>query len=400
MSVLAERLGRIKPSPTMAVTALAEELKRAGKDVIGLGAGEPDFDTPQFVKDAAVRAMDEGKTKYTTPSGLFELREAACRKFKRENNLDYEPDDICVGTGGKQIIFNAMFATLSAGDEVVVPAPYWVSYTDIAVMAEGVPVIVAATEENGFKITPDQLEAAITPKTKWFVLNSPSNPTGGAYSRDELKGLADVLMRHPQIYVFADDIYEHIIYDDFEFHTIAEVEPGLKSRTLTMNGVSKAYCMTGWRVGFAGGPRDLIKGINTVQSQNCSSTSTISQWAAAAALDGDTSFIAENVAVFKERRDLVVSMLNQATGITCATPPGAFYVYPSCAGTIGKKTPDGAAIGTDEDFVKFLLESEGVAVVQGEAFGLSPYFRISYAAATEVLEDACARIQRACAALT
>ena len=400
MSVLAERLGRIKPSPTMAVTALAEELKRAGKDVIGLGAGEPDFDTPQFVKDAAVKAMDEGKTKYTTPSGLFELREAACRKFKRENNLDYEPDDICVGTGGKQIIFNAMFATLSAGDEVVVPAPYWVSYTDIAVMAEGVPVIVAATEENGFKITPDQLEAAITPKTKWFVLNSPSNPTGGAYSRDELKGLADVLMRHPQIYVFADDIYEHIIYDDFEFHTIAEVEPGLKSRTLTMNGVSKAYCMTGWRVGFAGGSRDLVKGINTVQSQNCSSTSTISQWAAVAALDGDTSFIAENVAVFKERRDLVVSMLNQANGLTCATPPGAFYVYPSCAGTIGKKTPDGAAIGTDEDFVKYLLESEGVAVVQGEAFGLSPYFRISYAAATEVLEDACARIQRACAALT
>jgi aspartate aminotransferase len=354
--------------------------------LIGLGAGEPDFDTPQFIKDAAVKAMAEGKTKYATPAGLFELREAACRKFKRENNLDYTPDQICVGAGGKQIIFNAMFATLSPGDEVIVPAPYWVSYTDIAVMAEGVPVVVPGTEENNFKITPEQLEAAITPKTKWFVLNSPSNPTGFAYSKDELKALAAVLMKHPQVYIFADDIYEHIIYDDFKFYTIAEVEPGLMDRTLTMNGVSKAYCMTGWRVGFAGGPKDLVKGINTVQSQNCSSTSTISQWAAAAALDGDQGFIQENVAMFKERRDLVVSMLNQATGITCMTPPGAFYVYPSC-------------VGNDEDFVKYLLESEGVAVVQGDAFGLSPYFRISYAAATEVLEDACARIQRACAAL-
>lgn len=400
MSVLAERLGRIKPSQTMAVTALAEELKRAGKDVIGLGAGEPDFDTPQFVKDAAVKAMDEGKTKYATPAGLFELREAACRKFKRENDLDYTPDQICVGTGGKQIIFNAMFATLSPGDEVIVPAPYWVSYTDIAVMAEGVPVIVPGLESNDFKITPAQLEEAITPKSKWFVLNSPSNPTGAAYTRDELKALADVLLRHPQVYVFADDIYEHIIYDDFKFYSIAQVEPKLMDRTLTMNGVSKAYCMTGWRVGFAGGPKDLIKGINTVQSQNCSSTSTISQWAAVTALDGDKSFIAENVAVFKERRDLVVSMLNQATGITCATPPGAFYVYPSCAGCVGKKTPDGTVIETDEDFVKYLLESEGVAVVHGEAFGLSPYFRISYAAATDVLEDACSRIQRACASLT
>ena len=399
MSVLAERLSRIKPSPTMAVTALAEDLKRAGKDVIGLGAGEPDFDTPQFIKDAAVKAMNEGKTKYAPPAGLFELREAACRKFKRENNLTYTPDQICVGTGGKQIIFNAMFATLSPGDEVIVPAPYWVSYTDIAVMAEGVPVIVQATEANDFKITAAQLEAAITPKTKWFVLNSPSNPTGAAYSRDELKALAAVLMKHPQVYVFADDIYEHIIYDDFKFYSIAEVEPGLMSRTLTMNGVSKAYCMTGWRVGFAGGPKDLIKGINTVQSQNCSSTSTISQWAAAAALDGDQSFIAKNVAMFKERRDLCVSMLNQAKGLTCATPPGAFYVYPSCAGTIGKQTPDGRKIGNDEDFVKYLLETEGVAVVQGDAFGLSPYFRISYAAATEVLEDACSRIQRACASL-
>jgi aspartate aminotransferase len=383
----------------MAVTAKAQDMQRAGMDVIGLGAGEPDFDTPQFIKDAAVRAMAAGKTKYAPPAGLFELREAACRKFKRENNLDYTPDEISIGVGGKQIIFNAMMATLDPGDEVVVPAPYWVSYTDIAVLAEGVPVTVDASEKTDFKITADQLEEAITPKTKWFVLNSPSNPTGAAYSRDELKALAKVLMRHPQVMVFADDIYEHIIYDDFKFHSIAAVEPGLKSRTLTMNGVSKAYCMTGWRVGFAGGPKELIKGINIMQSQNCSSTSTISQWAAVAALDGDKSFIPKNVAVFKERRDLVVSMLNQAKGIKCATPPGAFYVYPSCAGCIGKKTPDGKVIETDEDFVTYLLDAEGVAVVQGAAFGLSPYFRISYAAATETLEDACSRIQRACAAL-
>lgn len=399
MSVLASRLGRIKPSPTMAVTAKAQDMQRAGMDVIGLGAGEPDFDTPQFIKDAAIRAMAEGKTKYAPPAGLFELREAACRKFKRENNLDYTPDQISIGVGGKQIIFNAMMATLDPGDEVIVPAPYWVSYTDIAVLAEGVPVTIDATEATGFNMTPQQLEAAITPKTKWLVLNSPSNPTGAAYSRDELKALAAVLMRHPQVMVFADDIYEHIIYDDFKFYSIAQVEPGLMGRTLTMNGVSKAYCMTGWRVGFCGGPKELIKGINMVQSQNCSSTSTISQWAAVAALDGDKSFIPKNVAVFKERRDLVVSMLNQAKGLTCATPPGAFYVYPSCAGCIGKKTPDGKVIATDEDFVSYLLETEGVAVVQGEAFGLSPYFRISYAAATETLEDACIRIQRACAAL-
>ena len=399
MSVLAVRLGRIKPSPTMAVTAKAQDMQRAGMNVIGLGAGEPDFDTPQFIKDAAIRAMAEGKTKYAPPAGLFELREAACRKFKRENGLDYTPDEISVGVGGKQLIFNAMMATLDPGDEVIVPAPYWVSYTDIAVLAEGVPVVVEATEASDFKMTAAQLEAAITPKTKWLILNSPSNPTGAAYSYDELKALAAVLMRHPQVWVFADDIYEHIIYDDFKFYSIAQVEPGLKSRTLTMNGVSKAYCMTGWRVGFAGGPKELIKGINMVQSQNCSSTSTISQWAAAAALDGDKSFIPQNVKVFKERRDLVVSMLNQATGIKCATPPGAFYVYPSCTGCIGKTTPDGKVIKTDEDFVTYLLEAEGVAVVQGEAFGLSPYFRISYATSVQELEEACSRIQRAAAAL-
>ena len=400
MSVLAARLGRIKPSPTIAVTTKAQELKRAGHDVIGLGAGEPDFDTPEFVKESAVRAMERGETKYAPPAGIPELREAICRKFKRENNLDYTPDQICVGVGGKQIIYNAMMATLDPGDEVIVPAPYWVSYTDIAVLAEGTPVVVEGQEANNFKITPQELEAAITPKTKWFMLNSPSNPTGAAYTKDELKALADVLMRHPHVWVFSDDIYEHIVYDGFEFHTIAEVEPGLMDRTLTMNGLSKAYCMTGWRVGFAGGPKELIKGINGIQSQNCSSTSTISQWAAVDALDGDQSFIGENVKVFRERRDLVVSMLNQASGISCATPEGAFYVYPSLAGCMGKKTPDGKTIETDEDFVTYLLESEGVAAVHGEAFGLSPYMRISYATSTEALEDACMRIQRACSALT
>jgi aspartate aminotransferase len=400
MSVLAARLGRIKPSPTMAVTAKAQDMQRAGEDVIGLGAGEPDFDTPDFVVQAAIEAMKRGETKYAPPAGIFELREAVCRKFKRENNLDYTPEQICIGVGGKQIIYNAMMATLDPGDEVIVPAPYWVSYTDIAVLAEGKPVIVEGPESNNFKITPEQLEAAITPKSKWFVLNSPSNPTGSAYSYDDLKALADVLMKHPNVLIFADDIYEHIIYDDFKFHTIAQVEPGLMDRTLTMNGLSKAYCMTGWRVGYAGGPIELIKGINNIQSQNCSSTSTISQWAAIDALDGDQSFIAENVKIFKERRDLVVSMLNQAKGISCATPEGAFYVYPSLAGCMGKKTPDGKVIETDEDFVTYLLDTEGVAAVHGEAFGLSPYLRISYATATETLEDACMRIQRACAALT
>ncbi len=400
MSVLAARLGRIKPSPTMAVTAKAQDMQRAGEDVIGLGAGEPDFDTPDFVVQAAIEAMKRGETKYAPPAGIFELREAVCRKFKRENNLDYTPEQICIGVGGKQIIYNAMMATLDPGDEVIVPAPYWVSYTDIAVLAEGKPVIVEGPESNNFKITPEQLEAAITPKSKWFVLNSPSNPTGSAYSYDDLKALADVLMKHPNVLIFADDIYEHIIYDDFKFHTIAQVEPGLMDRTLTMNGLSKAYCMTGWRVGYAGGPIELIKGINNIQSQNCSSTSTISQWAAVEALDGDQSFIAENVKIFKERRDLVVSMLNQAKGIRCATPEGAFYVYPSLAGCMGKKTPDGKVIETDEDFVTYLLDTEGVAAVHGEAFGLSPYLRISYATATEILEDACMRIQRACAALT
>ncbi len=399
MSFLAARLERIKPSPTIAVTNKAQELRRAGRDVIGLGAGEPDFDTPEFIKEAAVRAMREGKTKYAPPAGIPELREAVCRKFERENGLRYTPEQICIGVGGKQIIYNAMMATLNPGDEVIVPAPYWVSYTDITLLAEGQPVIVDCREENGFRMTPEQLEAAITPRTKWLILNSPSNPTGAAYTRDDLKALAEVLLRHPQVHVLSDDIYEHVIYDDFEFHTIAAVEPGLYDRTLTLNGVSKAYCMTGWRVGFAGGPRELIRAMNVVQSQSCTSTSTISQWASLAALDGDQSFIAEHNKAFKERRDLVVSMLNQASGITCATPEGAFYVYPSCAGALGRRTPDGKTIATDGDFVTYLLEAEGVAVVQGEAFGLSPHFRISYAYSMAQLEEACRRIQRACAAL-
>ena len=397
MSFIASRLGRIKPSPTMAVTAQVEEMKRAGEDIIGLGVGEPDFDTPDFIQEAAIKAMRDGKTRYPPPNGIFELREAVCRKLERENGLVYTPDQVSIGVGGKQIIFNAFMATLDPGDEVIVPAPYWVSYTDIAELADGTPVVVPCSEANNFRLTPDQLEAAITPRTKWLVMNSPSNPTGSAYTKAELKALTDVLMRHPHVWIFTDDIYEHVTYDDYEFHTMAEIEPGLYDRTLTVNGVSKAYCMTGWRVGYGAGPKELIKAINTVQSQNCSSTSSISQWAA---VDGDQSFIAGNNAKFKERRDLVVSMLNQTKGLSCATPEGAFYVYPSCEGVIGKTTPDGEVIETDSDFISYLLSTEGVAAVQGEAFGLSPYLRISYAASIETMEEACQRIQRACAALS
>ncbi|MGE4219078.1 MAG: pyridoxal phosphate-dependent aminotransferase [Alphaproteobacteria bacterium] len=398
-SYLASRLARVKPSATVAVTTKANEMKRAGMDVIALGAGEPDFDTPEPIKQAAIRAMQRGETKYPPPAGIPELREAAAAKFKRENNLTYTPDQICVGVGGKQVIFNAMMATLNPGDEVIIPAPYWVSYVDVVALFEGEPVIVTGVESTGFKITAQQLEAAITPRTKWFMLNSPSNPTGAAYTWDELKALGEVLLRHPQVLIFADDMYEHILYDGLKFCSIAEVVPALYDRTLTMNGVSKAYCMTGWRVGYAGGPKDLIKAINMVQSQACTGTAIISQWAAVEALNGDQGFIADNVAVFRERRDLVVSMLNQANGLTCAMPEGAFYVYPSCKGLIGKTTPKGKTIANDEDFVTFLLEEEGVAVVHGAAFGLSPYFRISYAAATEQLEEACTRIQRVCGKL-
>ncbi|MFQ5766261.1 MAG: pyridoxal phosphate-dependent aminotransferase, partial [Rhodospirillales bacterium] len=396
----ASRLSLIKPSPTIAVTQKARDLKAKGQDVIGLGAGEPDFDTPPHVIEAAKKAMDDGLTRYTAINGMIELREAISAKFKRENGLDYGVNEIAVGCGGKQIIFNAMMATLDPGDEVIVPAPYWVSYPDIALLFEGVPVFVECPAEDGFKMTPEDLEAAITKKTKWLILNSPSNPSGAAYTRDDLKGLTDVLMKHPHVWVLSDDIYEHVIYDDFEFATPVQVEPGLKDRTITLNGVSKAYCMTGWRVGYGGGPKALIQAMTRVQSQSTSHTSSISQAAAAAALNGPQDFMEENNRVFKDRRDLVVSMLNQSQGLSCSTPDGAFYVYPSCAGAIGKKTPSGKTIETDEDFVTYILETEGVAAVQGAAFGLSPHFRISYATATELVEDACQRIQRASAALT
>jgi len=400
MSFIAERLNAVKPSATIAVTQKARDLKAAGRDVISLGAGEPDFDTPDHIIEAGKKALDDGMTRYTAVNGIPELLEAVSAKFKRDNGLDYGPDQIHVSCGGKPVIFNAIMATVDPGDEVIIPAPYWVSYPDIPLFFGGKPVIVNCPTENGFRMTPEQLEAAITPKTKWVILNSPSNPTGAAYTKDDLKGLAAVLERHEHVWILTDDIYEHLVYDDFEFHTIAQVAPELYGRTLTMNGMSKAYCMTGWRVGFAGGPTELIKAMTKVQSQNISHTAAVSQAASVAALNGSHDFIAEHNAVFKERRDLVVSMLNQANGLSCPTPEGAFYVYPSCAGTIGKKTPDGEVIETDEDFVTYILESEGVAAVQGAAFGLSPHFRISYATATELLEDACSRIQRACAALS
>lgn len=401
MSFLADRLSRIKPSPTIAVSTKAAELKAAGKDVIGLGAGEPDFDTPDHIKAAAKAAIDAGKTKYTAVPGVVELREAICAKLKRDNGLDYTPDQIQVASGGKQSIFNLMMATLNPGDEVIIPAPYWVSYPDITLLAEGTPVFVECPAGAGFKLTPEQLQAAITPKTKWLILNSPSNPTGAAYTRNDMKALTDVLMKpeNSHVWVMTDDMYEHIVFDDFEFVTPAQVEPGLYDRTLTLNGVSKAYCMTGWRIGYAAGPADVIKAMNKVQSQSSTHATSIAQWAAVEALNGDHSFIAANNAAFKERRDLVVKMLNEADGITCPTPEGAFYVYPSIEGCIGKSTPDGKPINTDEDFVTALLETEGVAAVHGEAFGLSPYFRVSYATSNEALTEACTRIQRFCAAL-
>ncbi len=399
MSFLATRLSRIKPSPTIAVATKARELKAAGRDVIGLGAGEPDFDTPDHIKEAAYAAMKRGETKYTAPAGTPELRKAIAESFKKNNGLDYKPEQITVGCGGKQTIYNALMATVNPGDEVVIPAPYWVSYPDMTLLAEGTPVFVDCPKEAGFRLNPEDLDRAITPRTKWLILNSPSNPSGAAYTRAELRAVADVLLRHPHVLIMTDDMYEKIVYDDFEFTTIAQVEPKLYERTMTLNGVSKAYCMTGWRVGWAAGPADIVKAMNNIQSQSTSHTSSISQAAAVAALTGPQDFIAKHNAVFKERRDLVVSMLNQAKGLSCPTPEGAFYVYPSCDGAIGKKTPDGKVIETDSDFVTYLLEAEGVAAVQGVAFGLSPYFRISYATATELLEDACARIQRACAAL-
>ncbi|HEY9567242.1 MAG TPA: pyridoxal phosphate-dependent aminotransferase [Thalassobaculum sp.] len=399
MGILAERLSRVKPSPTIAVTNKARELKAAGHDVIGLGAGEPDFDTPQHIREAGKAAIDRGDTKYTAVGGTPELKEAICGKFKRDNKLDYKPNQIIVGTGGKQVLYNAFMASLNPGDEVIIPAPYWVSYPDMAILAEGTPVFVDCPQENGFKLQPQDLERAITPRTKWLVMNSPSNPTGAGYTRDDMKKLTDVLMRHPHVWVLTDDMYEHLVYDDFRFCTPAEVEPGLYERTLTVNGVSKAYCMTGWRIGFAGGPANLIKAMTDIQSQSTSNPSSISQAASVTALNGPHDFIAAHNEVFKQRRDLVVSMLNQANGLNCPTPEGAFYVYPSCKGVIGKKTADGKVITNDSDFVSALLEAEGVAAVQGEAFGLSPHFRISYATATELLEEACSRIQRFCGSL-
>jgi aspartate aminotransferase len=400
MPFLADRLSRIKPSPTIAVTTKALELKAAGRDVIGLGAGEPDFDTPENIKEAAYKAIREGQTKYTAVDGTPALKQAICAKFKRENGLEYKPNQITVGTGGKQVLYNALMATLNPGDEVIIPAPYWVSYPDMVLLAEGTPVIVSCSQNNGFKMRAEELEAAITPKTKWVILNSPSNPTGAAYTRAELKALTDVLVKHPHVWVMTDDMYEHLVYDGFEFTTPAQVEPKLYDRTLTVNGVSKAYAMTGWRIGYAGGPVELIKAMGAIQSQSTSNPSSISQAAAVEALNGRQDFIPKNAEIFKKRRDLVVEMLNKCQGIHCSTPEGAFYVYPSCAGTIGRKTPQGKVIRNDTDFVTYLLEAEGVAVVQGEAFGLSPYFRISYATSTEALTEACKRIQRACAALT
>jgi aspartate aminotransferase len=396
MGFISDSLNRIQPSATIAISTKAMTLKAEGRDVIGLAAGEPDFDTPQNIKDAAIKAIQAGKTKYTAVDGIPELKKAICDKFKRENNLDYKPSQVSVGTGGKQVLFNALMATVNPGDEVIVPAPYWVSYPDIVMLAGGTPVFVEGKLENGFKLQAADLEKAISPKTKWLILNSPSNPSGAAYSRAELKALTDVLVKHPNVWVLSDDMYEHLVYDDFEFTTPAQVEPKLYERTLTMNGVSKSYCMTGWRIGYGAGPEQLIKAMAKLQSQSTSNPSSIAQWAAVEALNGPQEFIAANNEVFKARRDLVVSMLNQATGISCPTPEGAFYVYPSCLGCIGKTAPSGNIIHNDEEFVTELLAAEGVAAVHGAAFGMSPFFRISYATATEVLEDACKRIQRFC----
>lgn len=398
-SFLSDAVNRVAPSATIAVTTKAAELKAAGENVIGLGAGEPDFDTPDHIKEAAIQAIRDGKTKYTPADGLPALKEAICAKFKRDNDLTYSPNQVHVAPGGKPVIYNAFVSTLNEGDEVIIPAPYWVSYPEMAKLCGGTPVIISCGPNAKYKLTPEALEAAITPKTKWLVLNSPSNPTGAAYTGDELRALGKVLLRHPQVWVLTDDMYEHLVYDGFEYKTIAQVTPGLYDRTLTMNGVSKAYAMTGWRIGFAAGPEALIKTMRKVISQTTSNPSSISQFAAIAALNGDHSFLAARNEVFKQRRDMVVAELNKADGITCGTPEGAFYVYPSCAGTIGKTAPSGKLIETDTDFASELLQEEKVAVVMGEAFGLSPAFRISYATSTDALEDAMARIQRFCANL-
>ena len=399
MGFISDALNRIQPSATIAISNKALAMQAEGQNVIGLAAGEPDFETPRNVKDAAIKAINDGKTRYTAVDGIPQLKQAIVDKFSRENGLTYKPTQVSVGTGGKQVLFNALLATVNPGDEVIVPAPYWVSYPDIVLLAGGVPVVVQCDPAKGFKLQGAALEKAITPKTKWLILNSPSNPTGAAYSHADMKAITDVLLKHPHVYLLTDDMYEHLTYDDFKFVTPAEVEPKLYDRTLTMNGVSKAYCMTGWRIGYAAGPEPLIKAMAKLQSQSTSNPSSIAQWAAVEALNGPQGFIADNNKVFKERRDLVVSMLNQAKGLKCQTPEGAFYVYPSCEALMGKTAPSGKLIKTDEDFVSELLAAEGVAAVHGAAFGTSPYFRISYATATKTLEDACQRIQRFCASL-
>lgn len=396
---LSDAVNRVAPSATIAVTTKAAELRAAGENVIGLGAGEPDFDTPDHIKQAAIEAIQAGKTKYTPADGLPDLKQAICAKFKRDNDLEYTPAQVHVAPGGKPVIFNALVSTLNEGDEVVIPAPYWVSYPEMVKLCGGTPVIVSCGPNAKYKLTPEALEAAITPNTKWLILNSPSNPTGAAYSAEELKALGEVLMRHPQVWILTDDMYEHLVYDGFDYKTIAQVEPGLYDRTLTMNGVSKAYAMTGWRIGYAAGPEALIKTMRKVISQTTSNPSSISQYAAIAALNGSHDFLPERNEMFKQRRDMVVAELNKADGLTCATPDGAFYVYPSCAGAIGKTAPSGNRIETDADFASELLEQEKVAVVMGEAFGLSPAFRISYATSTEALTEAMARIQKFCASL-
>ena len=400
MGLISHALERVKPSPTITITGKARELKAAGFDVIALGSGEPDFDTPDNVKQAAVAAIQRGETKYTAVDGIPELKRAIASKFERENGLSYKPSEITVGTGGKQVLYNALLATLNPGDEVIIPSPYWVSYPDIVLLSGATPVAVETKLEDGFKLSPQALAAAITPRTKWFIFNSPSNPTGAAYTRDDVKALTDVLLKHEKVWVLSDDIYEHLVYDGFAFSTPAQVEPRLKGRTLTMNGVSKAYAMTGWRIGYAGGPEPLIKAISTLQSQSTSNPCSISQWASVEALEGPQDFLKRWVASFQDRRDLVVSMLNQAKGLSCPKPEGAFYVYPSCAGVIGKTSREGKLIGNDEDFATALLQEEGVAVVHGAAFGLSPFFRVSYATGIAALEEACRRIQRFCANVT
>ena len=395
-SFLASRLGRIKPSPTIAVTMRAAALKAEGKDVIGLGAGEPDFDTPQWIKDAASRAMAAGQTKYTPVGGTAQLKKAIIDKFSRENDLQYAPAEIVASTGAKQVIFNALLATLDAGDEVIIPAPYWVSYPDMVLFAEGTPVIVEGKEQTGFKLLPQDLERAITPNTKWIILNSPSNPTGAAYTENELRALADVLLRHAHVWIMADDIYEHLIYEGLKFKTIAQVEPRLKNRTLTVNGVSKAYAMTGWRIGYAGGPKELITAITDIQSQSTSNPSSISQAASVEALNGPQDFLSEWRDVFQRRRDLVVGALNAIDGLSCVKPEGAFYVFPNCAKLFGKKTPAGKVISNSSEFCEYLLDDALVAAVAGSAFGMEGYFRISYATSDEILKEACARIKKAC----